>query len=149
MGMLLKVHGLKFSRTSAGRFVGIALDRSGHFCLASRPAAQRFLAQLSASQVARHCCLTGCFSALLLSYRHLRLDRGHVALSTPRLISRWNVNETKILQMADTIRTLMGMTEKPEQIADELLGIMARTREWTPEELAELRKRVLPPSTNQ
>ena len=29
------------------------------------------------------------------------------------------------------------------KVADELLGIMARTKEWTAEELAELRKRVL------
>ena len=63
--------------------------------------------------------------------------------------SRCTVNEAKIRHMADTIQTMMGMTQKPEQIADELLGIVARTKEWTPEELAELRNRVLPNTGQQ
>jgi hypothetical protein len=59
------------------------------------------------------------------------------------------VNEAKIQQMADTFRTLMGMTSSPEQVADELLGIMTRTKDWSEEELTELRRRVLPPETDR
>jgi hypothetical protein len=60
------------------------------------------------------------------------------------LVFRCAVNEAKIQAAASTFAGLMGATDKPDQVADELLSLMSRTAEWTAEELAELRRRVLP-----